>query len=140
MGEKNIFGEEEEKVTSYPLLKRVIIILVVGFVLLWVMLLYFDSVGAPPVDFFASEPTSNQVAASPEKVCKNSYGQPYDWACRKALRSKGYNVDKYISWGGADNGMNSAVCTATESSGIVVGFEIIFKEKCEALSVKNLDY
>ncbi len=140
MSEKNIFDDVDyEKKPMSPVLKRVIIISIVGFAIWGLMMLAFDSVGAPPVKFTASEPTK-QTSTPPEKLCKNSVGQPYDWACRKALRSKGYNVDKYISWGGADNGVNSAVCTATESSGIIVGFEVVFKEKCEAVSVKLTNY
>ena len=139
MSEKNIFEEYEETGMS-PELKRIIVLSIVGIVLLGIMMLAFNSVDAPPVNYFASESNSKSNSITPEKLCKNSVGQPYDWACRKALRSKGYNVDKYISWGGADNGLNSAVCTATEPSGFVVGFEILFKEKCEAVTVKTVNY
>lgn len=139
MNEKNIFGDEENnKKPMSPVLKRSIILSIIGFVVIGSTVLFLNSLGAPPVNFTISEPSKQPTP--PEKLCKDIAGRPHPWACRTALRSKGYNVDKYISWGGADNGLNSAVCTATEPSGLIVGFEVVFKEKCEAVSVKTSNY
>ncbi|SHL62673.1 zinc-ribbon domain-containing protein [Fibrobacter sp. UWOV1] len=84
--------------------------------------------------------SSQTSSASPEQRCKDAQGRPKDTACRIALRSKGFNVDKYVNWGGADNGKNAAICTATDAAGTLYAFEVVFDEKCNAISVKIADF
>lgn len=87
-----------------------------------------------------SEESSQTSTLSPNQYCKDAQGRPRESACRTALRSKGYNVDKYVKWGGADNGENAAVCTATDANGTLYAFEVVFGKSCEAVSVKIADY
>lgn len=87
-----------------------------------------------------SEDSDNASTLSPNQYCKDAQGRPRESACRAALRSKGYNVDKYVKWGGADNGENAAVCTATDANGTLYAFEVVFGKSCEAVSVKIADY
>ena len=87
-----------------------------------------------------SEDSSKTSTLTPNQYCKDAQGRPRESACRTALRSKGYNVDKYVKWGGADNGENAAVCTATDANGTLYGFEVVFGKSCEAVSVKIVDY
>lgn len=87
-----------------------------------------------------SETPAQTSSLSPNQYCKDAQGRPRESACRTALRSKGYNVDKYVKWGGADNGENAAICTATDANGSLYAFEVVFGKSCEGISVKIADY
>ncbi|MCI5601578.1 MAG: hypothetical protein SOZ02_06390 [Hallerella porci] len=109
------------------------IFLVIFLVIIGIIIVYFSNISD-------SNATSKSETASAETRCKDEVGRPKASACRKALRSKGFNVDKYVKWSGADNGTNAAVCTATDADGVLYAFNVVFDEKCNGVSVELANY
>lgn len=138
---KNVNPFEDSNYSeSNPQKKVMIAFLVVGAIAL-----VFLTITNGGNDFSVFSNTSNKASSqsasmTPGKHCTDEFGRPRESACRKALRSKGYNVDKYTSWGGSDNGGNSVICTATDRSGFISGFEVVFDSKCNGISVKLVDF
>lgn len=85
-------------------------------------------------------PVELDQASQAEKLCKDKQGRPKAWACQNALSSKGFNVSKYVSWGGAGNGKGAAICTATDKDGEIIAFDVIFDEHCEGIKVELSDF
>ena len=106
----------------------------------WIILIIGAIIGYISSNPDSPSQTTKTQTISPEQHCKDAQGRPKDWACRIALRSKGFNVDKYVKWGGADNGPNAAICTATDAEGTLYAFEVTFDEKCNGISVKTADF
>lgn len=72
------------------------------------------------------EPEKKQEQFIPEQSCKNKAGQPYESACRLALRYNNLDVTKYVKWSGADNGYNAAVCIGEDKYGTLYSFDVVW--------------
>ncbi|MBQ3839714.1 MAG: zinc ribbon domain-containing protein [Fibrobacter sp.] len=105
----------------------------------WIILIIGAIIGYLLSNSDSPSQTTKTQSISPEQHCKDAQGRPRDWACRTALRSKGFNVDKYVKWGGADNGKDAAICTATDANGNLYAFEVVFDNKCNGSKVKDAD-